>query len=307
MTKLGKFNELLQNPNINLNLRQVRAKLVQLFINKVNRQAIKPNWNGVRMSQSPQFFLDIYEDTRNGRKIMASELTNYDKNYLLKEGLIKKSELAPMGFFSDPKYTKRIETKEEFDSLIAKGEVYVKPGEVIIPFSYFEQFGLNEWVQEDGEFYEENFNLNKIFETNHETAVKELRTVNSFRDQDAKERAKTIEALGKGWEAGNDYTGFLFQKFGEESSDLLRTTVKGRAFDTAAAIEWFNALESSLQVFNNRVPTSSMSAGFIGEVVAWNNGSGNVIFANEKKNLLDGGDYDIDQLQVYSRFIAKDR
>ena len=35
MAKLGKFTELVQNPNINLNLRQVRTKLVQFFINDI--------------------------------------------------------------------------------------------------------------------------------------------------------------------------------------------------------------------------------------------------------------------------------
>ena len=314
MAKLGKFTELVQNPNINLNLRQVRTKLVQFFVNDINDNVIKPKWNGVRMSQAPQFLLDIYVDKRTGRKILASELVDQDTEGLIKEGLLEKSELAHMEFYSDSEFKNRIETKEEFDKLVEKRQVHVKPGETIMPYSYFKKFGLNDWVKKDGIHYRPDFSLNNVFEyytpTSQVSKFKEkyaeegqgkYQVVTNFKQNDLSETKNTLGEIKKMFESDpKSISGFIVEKFGDVDEDNVAH------FDEQEALEWYGNFRESLQVFINRVPASSMSAAFIGETVGWIQDAGNVIFTNEFKNLLDGGDYDIDQLQVYQRFISNE-
>ena len=269
--EITKFAEMLTDPEIDVNIPTQRLKLVQQFMNKITSDAIKPQWNGVRMSQAPAFFFDIFED-EEGNIYMENENKKYGMDASVKR------KLQPMKFYSDPEFKNEITSREEFEQLKSSGDVFLKPGEVIVPFSYFEQFGIKEFIDKDP-----SFSLNDVFmlETQDGNLVN---LKNLLTKKDPEISAKVEELIKQSFQGSNaDKTTFLQQKFTSATQ----------------AISFLENFRESLKVLPNRIPTSSSSFGWPGEIVGWINDNGNTVFTSSQKNILDGGDYDIDQLNIY--------
>ena len=269
---IGMFAEILHNENIDLNIPTARPKLFQQLMNKLTDRAIKPKWNGVRMSQAPSVFFSMYEDAF-GNRFMEAEAERYGVETA--EG----RELTPMLFYSDPEFTNEIQSREEFDQRVESGEVYVKPGEIIMPFSYFKQFGFDEYANSHPGFSLNDVLMIQLPGKEFPTSIREI-------------MAKTDE------EGFNNVINDAFASMKEE--EIKPDTFLQQTFSSPEkATEFLNNFLESLKILNNRIPTSSTSGAFIGEVVGWINDNGNTIYTSAAKNILDGGDYDIDQLNTY--------
>ena len=173
--------------------------------------------------------------------------------------------------------TAKIETRVEYDAALAADNVEVKPAEVILPFSYFKQFGFDEWIQENPDFA-----LNDAF---------------MFRRSDGK-----LVNLKK--VAEEDLETFLKTEYENEQVGEGDTFIQQKFKSAGAAIEYINNLRDVTRLVLNRVPTSKTSGGFIGEVIGWINDNGNTVFTSALKNILDGGDYDIDALSVFFKSVG---
>lgn len=285
-SKIGditKFAEMLYDKEVDINIPTQRTKLIQQLMNMITSEAIKPRWNGVRMSQSPGFFFGLHYDNE-GNVYMENEATKYGLNAL------PSRTLQPVKFYSDPEFLNEISSAEEFKSMADAGSVFVKPGEVIMPFSYFEQFGLSKYVAEN-----KSFSLNDVFMIQLEDGnMVNLKTV-----PDNEENSELKNSLE------NIYASFKSKK--ESGEDVQMNTFLQREFSSASeAYNFIKNFKQALMVLPNRIPTSSSSFAWPGEIVGWINDNGNTIFTSAQKNILDGGDYDIDQLNVYFKFIEKD-
>lgn len=281
---ITKFAEMLNDKEVDINIPTQRTKLVQQLMNRVTSEAIKPRWNGVRMSQAPGFFFPIYND---------ADGNSYTESDAIKFGIPMDSprSLQPMKFYSDEDFKNEITSREEFDSLLASGQVFLKHAEVIMPFSYFEKFGLKEYIDADPTFSLNDVfmiqlpdgnlvNLRALWDDDVETIVK-----SAFEKPEAKESTEGEESV-------------------EETVISEPTTFLQTKFKSAGpAIEFLRNFRESLLVVHNRIPTSSSSFASAGEIVAWINDNGNTVFTSSQKNILDGGDYDIDQLNMYFKYV----
>ena len=271
---IAQYAEMLHDKDINLNLPSL-GKVKQQLINRVSSEAIKPKWNGVRMSQAPAFMFKLYED-ESGRRFMENEV--------LRHGIsaVKERDLKPMEFYSDPEFKTMINSADEFNILLEQGSVFVKPAEVIVPFSYFKQFGLEKYVKEDPDF-----SFNDVFMIKSADGM--TRSLKGLSEDDV-----ILELQS------------AFAKPTEEGQEVVAETFLQREFTSPdSALEFLRNFNETSKIINNRTPTSSTSGAFIGEVVGWINDNGNVVYTSAAKNILDGGDYDIDQLNVYFKSIDK--
>jgi len=72
-----------------------------------------------------------------------------------------------------------------------------------------------------------------------------------------------------------------------------------------ALVEYFYNFNSALDVYYVRLPTTDASMGSPARIAAFNWESGNTIYTNPEKNILDGSDYDADQMNVFYRAFDK--
>ena len=269
---IAQYAEMLHDKDINLNLPSL-GKVKQQLINRVSSEAIKPKWNGVRMSQAPAFMFKLYED-ETGKTFMENEIA--------KHGItsVKERSLKPMEFYDDA--GNLIQSADEFNILLEQGRVIVKPAEVIVPFSYFKQFGLDKYVAEDPDF-----SFNDVFMIKSADGM--TRSLKGLSEDDV-----VLELQS------------AFAKPTEEGEEVVAETFLQREFSGPdAALSFLKNFTEASKILNNRVPTSSTSGAFIADVVGWINDNGNTVYTSAAKNILDGGDYDIDQLNVFFKSIDK--
>src|SRR3990172_7311482 len=57
--------------------------------------------------------------------------------------------------------------------------------------------------------------------------------------------------------------------------------------------------EDTLKIIATRAPSSTTASGFMAKVVGFTQDAGSVVFTSSLKNIIDGSDYDIDQLTLY--------
>jgi hypothetical protein len=69
------------------------------------------------------------------------------------------------------------------------------------------------------------------------------------------------------------------------------------------AAKYYDSLNRALDVMVIRIPTANGSSAFMGRITSFLNDSANTIITAAEKNILDGTDYDADQLQVFFRAI----
>ena len=62
---------------------------------------------------------------------------------------------------------------------------------------------------------------------------------------------------------------------------------------------YFYDLNNALDVMSVRIPTSGAGSASPGRIVAFFNSAGNTIYTSAEKNILDGSDYDYDELHVF--------
>jgi hypothetical protein len=232
--ELTQYTELLfksrLDGNISLNLPNM-GKIKQQLINQVTKHAIRPKANGVKMSQAPAFFFDVYE-SEDGNIYMEKEVEKGEFG----DTPLTQRQLRPMEFYYADQPGVKIESLEEFDNAVAAQNVYVKPAEIILPLSYIDQFGFREYLEENPDF-----SLNDAFMFRR--ADGKLVNLKKVSDEDLK---TFIESQYRSDE-GKDGDTFIQQKY--KSAEK--------------AIAYVQNLRETTKLVLNRVPTSKASGGFI--------------------------------------------
>lgn len=144
----------------------------------------------------------------------------------------------------------------------------VQIGEAIIPFSHMKKFGVRPYET-----------LNDMFTVFiNRDGTRERINIRNKSD----EEIETILEENTGL-IDNDRTAFLREA---EKREMTWS-------------QYLANLRLTLSIYANRVPSSNLSSGFLYRVVGWINDTGNTIYTSPAKNVLDGSDYDIDQLTTY--------
>ena len=155
-------------------------------------------------------------------------------------------------------------------------------------------------------------------------AVTQAKTVgellNSIVDRSVKRRirnyiwglaAKDLDALNA---FGNTEAGTRLSK--EEISSIIQLEFNSLLQDSLSKTEeaeagpyseriidfigsYFFDLNNALDVLTVRIPTTGAASASAGRIVAFSNSAGNTIFTSSEKSILDGSDYDYDELHVF--------
>jgi len=167
----------------------------------------------------------------------------------------------------------------------------IEPYEVVMSFTNFRKFGLDD--NPNSEFYYKKFDADDFV---------------TLRLRDGSE--VMYEDLGSSPEDRRmALAGLLNQLEGSLASDVLMKDnkielskngeIKDRYQFADSMANYMEAFILTRDAFINRVPASKSSSGFKGKIVAFDNDISNTILVSSKKNIIDGSDYDIDELHVY--------
>ena len=309
MSTMSDFAELVANNNISLDLPMLSEKMQQIIANQLTKHGQKKKFAGLRANQAPGHILDIYEF--NGQIYMLDELermglasVNPDFTVQLSEGITKR-KLRPM----------------------TNG----KPAEVVVPFMYMKKFGVRpeETLNDiylihlkDGSiinvFGKKPGQIRKIVEDNFDMIDAEntpmMRAMNKLAEKAAlkavgtdEDQVQNFNTLGEIMTANKALMDLKAKLLAEENENGEKTNGFNRKNFIASKVgDYFDSLEQSLNLFGVRIPTSNAGSGFHGRVVGFVNDMGNIVYTSELKNILDGSDYDIDQLSLFTRFINDD-
>ena len=205
--------------------------------------------------------------------------------------------------------------------------VVYRPAQVIAPFKDREKFGLSaETTLQQAMSYRlietneagESFPGEKtsLYEPTSEKRTEE-ELVKLFMENDIDFYSEVSEEVNRRYAALN--TKQLTQLSGQdleiqEVSNILTLEktyvpkVTGEAKKVIMAklyASYFRNFNDALDVFFVRIPTTIASMGAMGRIVAFDNGVENTLYISAEKNILDGSDWDADQLNVIYRSITE--
>ena len=304
MPTFGNFAEMINNPRISLNLPQLAEKAQQIISNEITKQGAKRKYAGLRANQAPGSILDVYE--KDGKIYMLNDIRKAG-------GVTNVDGISTV----DASYTKRK----------LKPMTNKHAAEVIVPFSYMQKFGVKP-TDSLRDIYKINLSTavdgktSYDFNVNGEVDTKALKKfISEHYDSIDLENTPLMRAMNRVAEIGKDWTaekdldaGTIGAQIGNlQDLKKLRDTMaesvdhKGELLNNLDRIDnYFNALDESLNIFSVRIPTSNLGSGMRGRVVGFVNDMGNTVYTSELKSILDGSDYDIDQLSIFMKFINND-
>lgn len=272
-------------------LKDINTRAMALF-----NKGVKPDMLGGTFVQEPAYY-SVYEDIKDGTVHTARSLNLQDDSIEV-EGYTRR-KIKPLTFKIDGK---ELLTKEELLNALKKGKaIQVIAQEIIMDFPYREQFGiepdqkLNDIVIVNGVSLKDNDSILSI-----ETLNEKIKTIVNYNPSGLKGAMKSsydsiaideIQEIFKNQKGVINLVNKFIKRTGNEkiSIDKLFNEIAG----------YYRDLNSSLYTYAVRVPTTNMSSGFPSRIVEFANGSENIVKVPSEKSILDGSDYDIDELHIY--------
>jgi len=299
-----------------------RNKAIAAFLTAVNKY-IKPNMAGQSFVQAPDLG-NMYFD-KDGNAYLPSDLDLDDDSQNV-DGKVRRP-LKPILFIVEGKETKTdgtLFTKEELiEAQKAGKKVEIKPAEVIAPFGYMKVFGITrnttlrdvmsvvingkevKFDNANPEYKDVQNKVNKAFEgmeldgildSFHPDIRTEIirRFTQSIRVNDKYDLLDTIQESNPK----------LYKEIDKQLKTLDEEGIPGegsKAFGLMMNVisNYYYNLNKALNVFGVRIPTTNASSGWVGRIVAFDYESENTVYTSAEKNILDGSDYDIDQVSMY--------
>ena len=263
-------------------LKDINTRAMALF-----NKGVKPDMLGGTFVQEPAYY-SVYEDIKDGTVHTARSL-GLASDSMDMDGYTRR-KIKPLTFKVDGK---ELLTKEELLNALKEGKaIQVIPQEIIMDFPYREQFGiypdqkLNDIVIVNGVSLKDNDSILSI-----ETLNEKIRTIVNYNPNDTLKLAEIQKTFKKQKGVRKIINKFIKNNNNSETLD----------FDTLfnEIAEYYRDLNSSLYTYAVRVPTTNMSSGFPSRIVEFANGSENIVKVPSEKSILDGSDYDIDELHIY--------
>ena len=328
--KGSKLESLLKNPLIKGEV--LGNKMFENLASLLN-QHIKPKIPGGNYVQQTSL-MSIYEDNITGSISIASDLgldnDSLDISNIDEQGNISnpymRRKLRPMSYFNNK--TNTIYTSK--DALVADiasspSDVRTVPGEVMMSFHYARRFNISSKESLQDVFglinglslYETGLQRVKGLGKNNADEVADiilsaagganstnLSLVNVFKSIESQNRARAIaRRIASQNIKDRIQPETTKEDFNKEVKAVLDAPAVVNGIKSQLLVElghYYYSLNNALDVFAVRIPTTNASAAFMGRIVAFTN-TGNSIYTNAEKSILDGSDYDHDELHVFYR------
>ena len=184
-------------------------------------------------------------------------------------------------------------TKEELLDLIdSNAEIEIRHQEVIMDFPYRKRFHIGQFDTLDQSTRFNGFSfLYPVTVTQNKEERREIikNKVNEFVGKDS-----DIDLIIEDFKSSK-----LLYKYLKTSNDIneLKTKLE----------EHFYHLNEALFIYALRIPTTNMSSGFPSRIVAFASGIENSLIIPAEKSILDGSDFDIDELHTFYKPITSDK
>jgi hypothetical protein len=254
------------------------------------KRAVKPDMVGGTFVQRPANFHVFVKD---GHVYLADEVGTVD-DYTNVKGY-ERRKLRPFTYLYKGVPVK---TKEELSGILFDNEkakdLTVSYQEVVMDFPYRKQFHitndqtLNDVMVINGvNFQDGDTVLTKedIIEKINELMSTKLTGIQAVLE--AIPKSKLLYIFSK-----NKFQSKYFLSYAENNENLKYEDLKSFIAD------YFVDLNKALYVYPIRIPTTGLASGFPSKIVAFANGIENTIIVPSEKSILDGSDYDIDELHV---------
>jgi len=262
MNNVENSAELISDERISQELPQVMEVLKRTYRKDINR-IINAKMAGLRLNLCSSTTMPMYYKdgipfsmeevegeirSRPGQTILTAE-----KNYLdfdvVPEGYTL-SQIAPM----------------------LKGEGITTPAEVIAPYPYRKQFGLNV-----------NENINNVYTLNYKNGERE--NVRNLTPKQIADRMENAFAEGR---------------------MMKKDNIISREGDRWGGYEkYITAFDKSLDIIASRVPLHKPGSGMIARIIYFIDDGGNNLYLNPMGNVLSDADFDIDQDSTYWKKITE--
>lgn len=245
-------------------------------------------------------------------------------------GEVVKMPLRPFGILDADgnEYTSKELLLEDIKNKDKKGGMKIRLQEVVMAFPYLNEYGLSKddslqdvftvrnteegnimdlfYTSEDYQYSEKEGRLTaketltelkeRIALHNQQRFDKELNGAKSFVVEDNKKKDIRVKVGGmlKGY--NKNVKKYIVDHF-------VKTTKHGGTISVDAVnyalASYYYYLNDACNLYSLRIPTNEMSAGFPSRIVEWDNTIGSTMLVSPKKSLLDGSDFDIDELNLY--------
>lgn len=201
----------------------------------------------------------------------------------------ERREIMPMRWYN--KETGKFAQKKEE---LKEGNWQMIPAEVVSMFHYADAFGIAEGTTMNQAFTFGNANLQrKITETVEEYEARLAETINALSDQEIIDGLKKNQMLLE----------VLVRRTKDKATIMNQDNIKERK---DALVSYYSDFSKALDVITVRIPTTGTNLSQAGRIVEFFWGGSNTIILSQQKSILDGSDYDIDQLLVFFREFSDD-
>lgn len=330
---VDKTVSLMTEDDIDFNI--FRDKIMEILSSKVTR-SLNGSMPGAYHIQGT-FFGKIYVSKTDHNKILLeSELTDENRSEYVGR------ELVPQGYDTkeiDAKYKTLFEAQEliinstlkidqkKIEAAKVKLEQLKKDkieelktvnsfikAEVIMPFIYADKFGVdkNMTLAQSFKFGESNLysasgnvTYEELLKSINNELEKGTLKINDIKNLMPESVGKAFVAFAEKLANANNEQIKKLTSTQQEVGDLkVQDITKMGKKDLAKRLATFYLnFNRALDVYFVRIPTTGSSMGSTGRLVAFGWGTENTAYISPKKNLLDGSDYDADQLNMFFRAI----
>lgn len=326
VVQMGRANilgDLFTNDNISVFLPMVLHTAEQAYISKVN-QGINPRAVGSKMVQMPAemelaevmdaegntFFADASEVGKYKTTGRKSSLHHY--RFLDKSGNNVTEELIAA---YDGDYREDLKTLGSAINQYKRLEKYNRTASVEKKMA-----ALEEVLSEEGLLGKIKAHMASMKEKVAHVTASQLAMNYPYRMRFGLSKTDTLnDALNlKIGDRSINVRAFIKSKM--SPNDYYNPTLRNQAIDkhlvewigdeegvenTEDSVQYYKDFLDTLIVYGTRIPTSHLSSAFYGEIELFTPDSKNIVYVSSEKNLLDGSDYDIDELSIYFKALSK--
>jgi len=287
----SKMAEIINDGEITLDV--WRRKAVSTLASDSNKY-LKPTLPGSALVQVP--YREAIYATRKGKLYTeGNQPTDWKER-----GYIKRS-LNPIKFWKKEGNTLvPYESREELlkDSTLGL-KIYVTPQEVIMPFVHQHKFGISTGKS-----------ASKLFTIRTAKGYKNRRTdISQMIHNSSQREAEILTSFYEGWDTDKilnpeNLDPDIIRYIKKKAPNVVDEGDRKKVIYQIA--KYFSQLNHAMDVFTVRIPTTNASSGFPSRIVEFSYGYDNTIFTSPEKNILDGSDYDIDELHTFHKPLFQD-
>ena len=306
------------NPDININV--FKGKATQSTLGTLD-DGLKPKVPGTSLIQTPS---PITYFEKNGvlykrAELAAHGIINPDDSTELETAGFTKRKMKPIRFFRKDTGIE-IRSREELQTESEADNVKFVPQEIAAPMLFKKEFDLWSGSQPGTIFQVGNTTYRTSIEEEHDSVENIFSDLQQFEKDDAGQFLGQFDENVLNWVGQNFFLNADNQGLSEQDTPkriarkqkremkkyLMEKvdTPEGRREFLQGAATFFFSLNRAMDIFPVRIPTTNASSGFPSRIVEFVWDYDSTAFVPAEKNILDGSDFDIDELHAILRSVS---